>query len=377
MHPTSKRILAYDRARALAVMGMVLVNTSTMMGLCSITPKWIDAVVDFICGRAAVVFVMLAGVGMTLVYDRTPAAEAPRLRIRLVKRAAALLLAGLLLIPIWQADILHYYAAYFFMGLWLLDAKTRYLKKTLKGIVLISVPVGALIAYDYQGGEVLGKLEDLPGAVSFFSDYFFSVFYPILPWYGFFLTGMLLGRFERTPTLHRYPILVGGGIVVCGAAELLSALLNSERVVGRWVDIEAPLWQAITLSEAFPANPLFIFSAGAFGVALIAFCRMLPERSSTASHPGPMVAFGRLSLTLYISHILASSAYHQWILATHGSASSEQMLFFSTGFILAGIAFATAWTRHFKRGPLEQLMDALTRLSLTPPRMLKTPHTPA
>jgi len=367
MPTSSERILAYDRARALAVIGMVFVNSSNMMSMCNIDPVWVDAAIDFICGRAAVVFVMLAGAGIVLAYDRTPpGAAAAALRIRLLKRAGWLFVAGIGLMQVWEADILHFYAAYFILGVALLDSSGPRLKKTLSVVTLLAIPVCALLSYGYEGGEILGNLNDLRTPLSFLSHYFTSNYYPVLPWFGFFLTGMLLGRMERAPSRARYVRLLAGGLIVCTVIEILSALLTAESVAGRWVDISDPLWRALTLSEAFPTNPLFVFSAGACGVALIALCRLLPERTPPAARPGPLVAFGRLSLTLYVCHILAGGLYHRWILAHHESVSSTQLLSFAAGYIAIGMVFATLWTRRYKRGPLERLMDALTRVSLKP-----------
>lgn len=364
MVPLPRRILAYDRARALAVIGMIFVNTSNMLGVCGIAPEWAGTIIDFICGRAAVVFVMLAGIGVTLAYDRASPAGRPGIRKRLLSRALWLGLAGILLFQIWEADILHFYAVYFLLGVWLLDVDTPRLVRLLKWVVAVSMPVCALLAFDYEGGDILGPVNDLPLALSFVAGYVVGVYYPVFPWFGFFVVGMLMGRLERSPdgAVHRW--LAAGGIIGCTAVEVLSALLNAETTAGRWVDLGEPLWRALTISEAFPVNPLFVFSATASGVALIALCRLLPERRLAEGKPGPLVAFGRLSLTLYISHIIIASAYDTWIQKHFGAASSGQVLGFSASYIVSGMVFAFLWTRRFDRGPLERVMDALIRVSV-------------
>ena len=362
MSTSSERILAYDRARALAVIGMVFVNSSNIMGLCTIDPRWANDAIDFICGRAAVVFVMLAGAGIVLAYDRTPTGTTAALRGRLLKRAGWLLVAGIMLMQVWDADILHFYAAYFLIGVMLLDWTGARLKKALAAVALLSIPVCAMLAYDYEGGEILGDVNELKTPVHFLWHYFTSMYYPVLPWFGFFLTGMLLGRMERMPSRQRYLRLLVSGVVVCAAIEVFSTMLNAETIAGRFVDLSDPLWRALTVSEAFPTNPLFVFSAGACGVALIALCRLLPGRLSPGAAPGPLVAFGRLSLTLYVFHILLCDAYYRWVKAFYGNATSGQMLSFTMGYILGGMVLAAVWTRRFKRGPLESVMDSLTRL---------------
>jgi uncharacterized protein len=74
--PASSRIGGYDVARALAIFGMVLVNYSSMLQVAAFSPPWLKNVIDFIYGRSAVMFVMLAGLPVSLIAagHATPAA---------------------------------------------------------------------------------------------------------------------------------------------------------------------------------------------------------------------------------------------------------------------------------------------------------------
>lgn len=58
--PASYRVPGYDLARAMAVLGMVVVNYTSMLEVSQYSPAWLEPVIDFLYGRAAVVFVMLA-----------------------------------------------------------------------------------------------------------------------------------------------------------------------------------------------------------------------------------------------------------------------------------------------------------------------------
>jgi uncharacterized protein len=363
MNQNSRRIIAYDHARALAVIGMVFVNTTNIMGLCKLDPGWIDTAIGFVCGRAAVVFVMLAGTGLVLAYDRTPDLDKPALKRRLVKRSIWLFAAGILLMRIWEMDILHYYSAFFLLGIGLLKAPARRIKKNLVFVALASMPLCALSTYVSEGGEALGGLYEMAAKLPLLGQYLLSDAYPVFPWFGFFMTGMLLGRLERFPKRQYFRRFVVGGILVCAVVEYVSAALNSEALPAGWEFAEWPLWQALTASEAFPVTPLFVFSAAASGVVLISLCRLLPDRLRVISRPDPLAAFGRLSLTMYVSHILIGSALNAWIVAHHGRATSAQILVFAVGFVFSGIAFAAIWIRRYKRGPLERALDGLTRLS--------------
>ena len=60
------RVVGFDIARALAVFGMVAVNFKVVMGAGSAGPDWLVGVVGLLEGRAAATFVVLAGVGISL-----------------------------------------------------------------------------------------------------------------------------------------------------------------------------------------------------------------------------------------------------------------------------------------------------------------------
>ena len=84
----SHRVIGYDLARALAVLGMVVVNTTSIFEVSEFSPAWLEPAVDFLYGRAAVVFVMLAGVSVSLMARRHPApADLRSLRRCLLKRS--------------------------------------------------------------------------------------------------------------------------------------------------------------------------------------------------------------------------------------------------------------------------------------------------
>lgn len=363
---TSKRILAHDRARAWAIIGMIFVNATKLMGTNSLKPWWADTMITFITGRAAAVFVMLAGAGIVMAYDRASDIAKPLLKTRLIIRASLLCMIGFLLKNVWNPDILHYYTAYIIGGVILLERSTNQLKKLLGMLVLASMPICALVTYDYEGGDIIGEIFD-EGPLAVMVNYFFlSEHYPVLPWFCFFLAGMILGRLERLSGKGKFYSMFAGSSLLLIAIELLSTLLNAETITGRWFEIEMPEWRAFSLSEAFPVGPLFVFSAGASSLALISFLRLLPKRAQASGDLSPLVAFGRLSLTFYVTHILVGHAFFQWVTHQHGKASSNHTLFFATVFVLAGIVFADRWMRHFRRGPLETAMDTLMGVLLNP-----------
>src|SRR3954468_15651359 len=78
---TASRIIGYDVARALAILGMLLDHCAQVLG-----PRWPEgwglSVLLCMDGRATAVFVMLAGVGVTLLARRHTPAEMRRTMVR-------------------------------------------------------------------------------------------------------------------------------------------------------------------------------------------------------------------------------------------------------------------------------------------------------
>jgi hypothetical protein len=72
----------------------------------------------------------------------------------------------------------------------------------------------------------------------------------------------------------------------------------------------------------------------------------------------PVIAVGSMSLTAYVGHFVAQSA-----LSVPAGTDTEQSWVPLLMFILGAILFATIWSRFFRRGPLEHLLNSATRLA--------------
>lgn len=73
----------------------------------------------------------------------------------------------------------------------------------------------------------------------------------------------------------------------------------------------------------------------------------------------PVIAVGTMSLTIYVTHILAILAL-PGDNATPPDANSTLLW---CAFVLAAVVFAALWARVFRRGPLEYLLNSTTRLA--------------
>jgi uncharacterized membrane protein YeiB len=353
-----RRIEGFDMARAIAVMGMVVVNFAALMEIEVYPVEWIGAAVDFIYGRAATVFVILAGASLSLMVGRWANREgAPGLRSYLMKRCAVMLLAGTMLSFWWEADILHVYALFVAVGAWIAGFSTRVLGRLTLVSAFISVPVCTFLVVSYDLMDEIPFVVDQHWAVRFLLDYATNRYYPLFPWITFFLLGMVLGRLERAAQAS-YALWAATGLLVCVAIEAFSTAMMAWVGHHDW-EIEGNWWIVFLRSEAFPVTPLFMFSSGAGAMAVIGLCRHVLQRRTLARCLAPVLVFGRLSLTFYVAHLIFGILLIRWIIINHGTPDAVFMLNAAGLFCCAGISASAMWLRWLKRGPLEALFHRL------------------
>ncbi|WP_374955486.1 DUF418 domain-containing protein [Streptomyces sp. Ru72] len=70
----------------------------------------------------------------------------------------------------------------------------------------------------------------------------------------------------------------------------------------------------------------------------------------------PVIAVGTTFLTAYVGHFVAQS-----VLSVAAGTGTQQSWVPLLMFVLGAIVFAAIWSRFFRRGPLEYLLNAATR----------------
>ena len=248
------RLHGLDAARFLAFCGMVLVNFRIAAQLAP-GADWASVLIDSLEGRASALFVVLAGIGVTL--------GAPTAGL-MARRAAFLFVIGLANMTIFDADILHFYALYFLVAIPFLARSTRALWLGAFGIVLASILTHGFVNYDTGwdwDGLVYTDLWTLSG---FVRNAFFNGWHPVLPWSAFLLIGMALGRSDlgKRCTQHR--------LILWGLAAALFAL------VPQFLTQDAEL-QALLGTESLPPGPLYILAGtGTAWVAIGLTLKLMP-----------------------------------------------------------------------------------------------------
>ena len=357
-----RRIIGYDVARALAVFGMVVVNFKIVMGAGQNGPGWLVSLAGLLDGRAAATFVVLAGAGISLASQRSRTSgdreQMAKERNTLLKRALFLFVGGMLYATIYPADILHFYGIYIGVAAFVLAASTRRLR-TYSALLVIAFAV-MLFTLDYEHEWNWDTLEYsgfwTPSGM--LRHLFYNGFHPVIPWLAFLLMGMVLGRQDmRDGSVRRRVFAWGLGVAL--AAEGISWCLVHTFSTGVSV-AEREIIVAIFGTIAMPPMPFYMLAGAGTASAVIAASVALGERYEAASWMRPFVRTGRLSLTLYVAHVVFGMS----VLEAVGWIGTEQTLhralLSAAAFCLVGVAFSYLWLARYKRGPLEAIMRKLT-----------------
>ena len=356
-----ERIEGYDLARAVAILGMVVVHFVLVM-----SSEWAEesgpmgALVGFLDGRAAATFVVLAGVGITLLSRRAAGAvggglSIARVRATLLRRGAFLLGVGFLNLIIWQGDILRVYGVSLLVAAWLISARARTLWAVALAFVAGFLVLIATVDYSKNWDWETMKYQGLWTAPGALRNLFYDGFRSVFPWTGLLIFGMWLGRHDpRRPGTRARFLIVGGALVVLTA--LVSGWLLNQALAdpAAWqMDRETAV--AVLGTESMPPMPLFLLSAAGTAVFVIAASVWVAQRFATSRVVRAMVAAGQMAFTWYVGHIVLGLGgvilFGLYDNKPVGIAVAAGLTFFA---IACVVSFY--WRRRFKHGPLEWLM---------------------
>ena len=339
--PWAGRLVGLDVARALAIIGMIAVNVG---------PRGEGGVLgtlyDVPLGRSSVLFMLLAGIGMSILTRGVRLRPPSPMPWGTVVWRAALLLAGGLALQMAGHEasvILPLYGVLFLACLPLLRAPT-WVPVALCAVFALAGPLLWLAVRHGTDAFVITEptLRDPPPAI--LDGILFSGSYPAVVWVVPFLAGLALGRLDLRDRGLQRRLVLGGAAAAAGAYLLSRLLILLTGQPGRTVD-----WDRLVSVTAHSQMPLWLVSSTGAAMLVLGAC-LLAERWLTRWTPA-LAALGRLSLTVYVGHLVALAVF-----VRPGPDSLAGGYLVTAVLCLGCLAFAWAWTRRFRMGPLEALM---------------------
>ena len=358
-----ERITGFDFARSLALLGMIIVNFTVVMNpetgstaLLSLT--------QLLQGRASALFVIIAGIGVTLSSNKSRLSNDTLTiccaRSKLIRRALLMIVVGLLFTVIWEGDILVFYGFYFLFAASLFTKSNHTL--LFACVVLVLLFPLLLMFFDYEKNWDWSTLTytDLWSAEGLIRRIFFNGFHPVLPWTAFVIFGMWLARQNLADTKIRQTLLKCS-LALFSCTELGCYLLNTMYV--RYLSNESSMESSVFLfsTAAIPPLPQYMASAGSFSVIVIISSLYFCERFSESRFRHWICQTGRLTLTLYISHVIVGLGVLEY-LGLLENQTIHFALLAAAIFFVAAIVFSTIWLKYFRTGPLEYLFNRIVAL---------------
>jgi len=337
------RIRGIDAARALAIFGMVAVHIGPV-------PQQLDgSLYGVTYGRASVLFVVLAGVGVSLLAGERSRERVRRTRTRLAFRAAVLFPVGLLLdqLPHGVAVILQYYAVYFLAALLLVRVgDAGLLLAALGGAVAAPVAYLAAQVAQPEWFEVGGNVSvDDPAALA--RALLLTGYYPTITWVPPLAFGMWVGRRDLRAGKTATTLLLGGAAAAAGAYAFSVAL---RAVVGEPAGTEVSL-RVLALSGGHTEMPLSLIGATAVACAVLGGCLLVAARLPRVTWP--LVATGQLALSVYVIHLVVIAFDPELLRRTEAAAAAASLGRFAVVTVVLCMLYRVARPR----GPLEELLN--------------------
>ncbi|UUU36221.1 DUF418 domain-containing protein [Streptomyces sp. CA-210063] len=379
--PSTGRLVGLDLARGLAVFGMYAAH----VGPDPAVGGPLGFVMELARGRSSALFALLAGFTLVLITGRPQprTGRAGRQAVgRMVIRSVVLIVLGFALTALdTEVDvILAFYGLTFLAVLPLYRLRARTLA-TVAAVCALAMPqvlygIRLLVeegswADTVVAWDPLARVSGTDG----FMELLFTGEYPVLTWMSFMLAGMAVARLDLTRSAVRTQLAVtGGALAVLGyggswlalrlvphAQSTVAAATDGDSAASAWwsdtvgylVDDTPAAW----LLVGAPHSQTTFSILGNTGAALlvVALCVTATDRLPRVRRLAiPVRAVGMTALTAYVLHILAIRQFGME--DEHGPALVDLLVFSLTAMVLA-----TAWTRWFRRGPLEYLLHVSTR----------------
>jgi uncharacterized membrane protein YeiB len=354
----NKRIVGIDVARALAIIGMILVNFKMVFG--QEGESWIQSFSSILDGKAAATFVVLAGVGIAFMSNSSinDYSKFRKAHSKIFKRALFLFIIGLSYIFIWSADILHFYGIYMLITLLFIRCKPKTI--LISALLLIfSYPILMyFINYDTSWNFTTYEYEGLWTTTGFFRNLFYNGFHPVIPWTAFMLIGLWFGKQDLNNT--RFVKKTSWISLSVFIITLLISYTSINFLSEGNLEAAKELSQILGTSP-MPPLPIYMISGSSIALFIISVCILISKKFENNFIIKALTKTGQLALTFYVAHVIIGMGIGEEITATKlGMYSLSFSIIYGLVFSFICIVFAIIWTKYKKSGPLEWIMRKVT-----------------
>lgn len=355
-----RRIIGIDIARALAVIGMIIVNFKVVFGGNGL--NWVKSFASVFDGKAAATFVVLAGVGLALMTNsaikNNDQAKLKIARNRILKRALFLFIIGISYIAIWPADILHFYGVYMAIIILLLTSKQKTIIISAISLI-IAFPI-LMTFWNYETGWDFETLDyqyfwTIKG---FIRNLFFNGFHPVIPWTAFMLFGYWYGKQDlHNDKFVKKTFWISSIIFI--SIQVLSFVSISLLSEGNQ-EVAKELTEIIG-TNPMPPLPVYMLNGIAVAFSIISACIIIAKRFESSFIVDALNKTGQLALTFYVAHVIIGMGIIETIDPNKmGNYSIEFSVIYALVFSVFCVIFAVIWRKYKESGPLEWIMRKIT-----------------
>jgi uncharacterized protein len=366
------RIAGYDFARAVAIFGMLVDHCIQVLGP-KVPTGWGNTLMTMLDGRPSAVFVVLSGVGVTLLGRRGDAAG---LRRTLWRRGAVLLGIGFINQAIWPGDILRLFGVSLMAVAFLTTLSSRWLLAIAGGLVVAFPSLTWVLNYDahwnwdtmgysgmwdpvvaakkvWRNGFDWSVLPTWGNVTAASMNILYNGFRPVVPWAGLLVLGMWLGRIDTTRAGVRRRMLVWG-VALTGTVELIShAVMYFTR--GHRLEEEIII---VMDTGSMPPYPPFVLSVAGVALTVIGLSLMIGVRFPQSRPVRAIVKTGQMALSCYIFHILIGAAF-VWVYGRNQTATVNLGLLAGVTLFALLVWVSVMWKRRWRYGPMEALLRSV------------------
>ena len=359
---SARRIEGLDVARSLAIFGMMIVHFMLVMTDKMPPQKWSTTLLYLLDGRPAATFVILAGMGMTLMARKASASGAVTDRKKIEKvfhrRGVLLLILGFLNLAIWEGDILRVYGVSLLIVPFLIWRSGRTVMLTALGFLAAFGVLFVTLDYDKNWDWTTMTYHGLWTVSGLLRSLFYDGFRSVFPWTGLLLLGVWLGRLDWSTDGIPRKAMVGGLTLVISTAVLSNFVvhwLDAHPQPGLNHETSVALFGLISM----PPLPMFLLNATGCALLVIGASTLIARRGAGWLAVRALSATGRMALTWYMAHIvlgLGGVIVLGWL-----RTSPLQALATATMFFAGAVTVSLWWSQHFASGPLESVLRKVGR----------------